>query len=110
MNKTEERLNRRRVGEEIDFVNGRAMHILGDYYTIVANGWQAPYPIDGVSQFDVGLESRLPEDTPTLKARIPIARNSNDDKKVIVEQESTINGLTILTREEQFNEHTDRNY
>ena len=46
-------------------------------YTIVASGWQAPYPLDGVSQFDVGLGSRLPVDTPTLKARLPIAKNSD---------------------------------
>ena len=51
--------------------------LMEEGYTIVASGWQAPYPVSGIPQVLVGLGSRLPVETPVLKARLPIARNSD---------------------------------
>jgi len=46
-------------------------------YTILASGWQASYPIEGISSFLVGLGSRLPPTPTVLDARLPIAQNKD---------------------------------
>ncbi len=49
--------------------------LMKEGYTIVSNGWQAPYPIPGIMSFLVGLGSRLPAAAGSLQARLPIATN-----------------------------------
>ena len=68
--------------------------LMEEGYTIVASGWQAPYPVSGVPQIFVGLGSRLPVDTPMLKARLPIARNSDGSPVIGMSRELYYN--TIL--------------
>ncbi|MBN1848093.1 MAG: hypothetical protein JW932_05860 [Deltaproteobacteria bacterium] len=56
-------------------------------YTIVASGWQAPYPIAGIPSFFVGLGSRIPPAPGALTARLPIALNEDGSSIVAMSRE-----------------------
>jgi len=60
--------------------------LMKEGYTIVSNGWQAPYPVAAPSSFLVGLGSRLPSST-SLRARLPIATNPDGSSIVAMSRE-----------------------
>jgi hypothetical protein len=61
--------------------------LMKEGYTIVSNGWQAPYPIGGVMSFFVGLGSRLPASPGALMARLPVAKNADGSSIVAMSRE-----------------------
>ena len=60
--------------------------LMKEGYTIISNGWQAPYPAITPMSFFVGLGSRLPAAT-SLRARLPIATNPDGSSIVAMSRE-----------------------
>jgi hypothetical protein len=60
--------------------------LMKEGFTIVSNGWQAPYPAIAASSFLVGLGSRLPS-TSSLRARLPVAKNTDGSSIVAMSRE-----------------------
>ena len=60
--------------------------LMKEGYTIISNGWQAPYPAITPMSFFVGLGSRLPAAS-SLRARLPVAKNPDGSSIVAMSSE-----------------------